>query len=262
MGLSTERKNSGKGNIYLKVMNGALIQDVKEGTPDAVARVNKNGETVHELKYTGLTMRITNIALIDGKFGKELEVKGNADSQNFVLQMPAGSGYAYGFLTRMVNLDFNTDTEIVPYQIVDKANPKKINNVLVLYQGTDENGKSIKIESAFTKENDFNGMPQLEKIMDAKNPEKPLLVNGKEVWSDAKRLEFFEAIIYGESGINDKLIELYGSTEEKAESEDKTSFTEEVNEDALEQSKAAGALDTKKAVAGDVKADAKKKTKK
>lgn len=263
MGLTTDKQYNGGKNIYLKVMNGFLVQDVKEGTEGAVSRQNKNNETVHELLYTGLNMRITNIAMIDGKFGKELEVKGNSDGQNFVLQMSAGSGYAYGFLTRMPNLNFEIDTKIVPYSIPDKENPKKLSNVIVLYQGKDEKGKDKKVESAFTKENNFNGMPKLEKVLDPKDPSKALLVNGKEVWSDSARLEFFESIIYGEGGINETLIKLYGNPSEQ-ENENKEDFGNEpeINEEELTESKSgASELNVSKAVSSN-KEEGKKSTRK
>lgn len=269
-GLSTEKRNGGGGNIYLKVMAGMLVQDVKEGTEGAVERLNKNKERVFELLYTGLTMRITNIAIIEGKFGKELEVKGNNEGQNYVLQTPAGSGYAYGILTRMVNLDFNLDTEIVPYQIAEKKDgvlTGKTNNIIVLYQGLDEaTGKAKKIESAFTKENDFNGMPQIVKLKDPKDPTKDLLKQGKPVWDDSERIEFFENIIYGENGINDKLISLYGSAQSQSNSEDKSGLGNEDESDLenaeLEKSKQGNAVDTTKAKAVAKANDDTKKSKK
>jgi len=244
MGLSTDKRGESK-NIYLKVMGGKLIQDVKAGTEGAETRTNKNGETVHELKYTSLTAKITNIAIIAGKFGKELEVKANADGQNFVLQMPAGSGYAYGFLTRMPNLDFTIDTEIVPFAIPEKKDgvlTGKTKNVVVLYQGKDEKGKAIKVESAFTEQNNFNGMPPLEKLKNPKDETQDLLVKGAPVWSDAARIEFFENIIYGEGGVNEKLISLYGAADATADVNETSDANAEINDDELEREESGAAV--------------------
>lgn len=215
-GLSTGRRNGGS-NIYLKVMNGKLVQTVKEGTPNSVQRLNKNNETVFELLFTGLTARITNIALIDGKFGKELEVKAKTGEQAFVIQTPSSGGYAYGFFTRMTNLDFEKDTEIVPYAIEDK-NTGKTNHVIVLYQ----DGK--KVEPAFTKDAP-NGLPPLETIKGADGKE--VLKNNKPIWDDSKRIEFFSDIVYGTGGVNETLIALYGTPEEVAAGEDKEDFLDD-----------------------------------
>lgn len=221
-GLSTDKK--GGNNIYLSVMNGKLVQNVNAETPGAVARQNKNNETVHELLFTGLTAKITNIALVDAKFGKELEIKANAGGQNFVIQTGASGGYAFGFFTRMPNLDFDKETEIRPYAIEDKAKGKT-NHVIVLYQ----DGK--KIESAFTKDAP-NGLPELTTIKDGNGNE--ILKAGKPIWDDSARIEFFESIIYGEGGINDVLIKKYGSAEAKAENESPENFLEETNAPELE----------------------------
>lgn len=222
-GLSTEKK--GGNNIYLKVMNGKLVQTVKADTEGAIERVNKEGATVHELHYTGVTALIKNIAIIDAKFGKELEVKMSTGGQNFVIQTAASGGYAYGFFTRMSNLDFTKETEIRPFAIPNEKDKTKTNHVIVLYQA-DESGKMVKVESAFTKENP-NGLPALETIKDAKGAD--VLKAGKPIWDDTKRLEFFESIIYGDNGVNDALIALYGTAEQSVANESKDNFLEEVN---------------------------------
>lgn len=220
-GLLTDTKQG--NNIYLSVMDGKLVQKVKEGTEGAISRTNKNNEVVHELKYTGLKGFITNIAISDGKFGKDLEIKVKTGSQNFVIQTSASGGYAYGVLTKMVNLDFEKQTEIRPFSIPSEKDKTKNNNFLVLYQ----DGK--KIESAFTRENP-NGLPELKTIKDGTGKE--ILKNGKAVWDDSERITFFEAIIYGEGGINDKLISLYGNTATVKEAE-KDTFLEEINEPVI-----------------------------
>lgn len=217
-GLKKDVKGGGK-NIYLKIMNGKIVQTVTADIEGAVKRTNKMGAEVHEMLYTALEMKITNIAVITGKFGKELEVKGNADGQNFVIQTSASGGYAYGFFTRMPNLDFNKVTEIRTYMIEDKENKGKFNHVIVLYQQKEEGGKFEKIESAFSKDSEQQ-VPMMTKVPDPKDPKKDLLVNGKPVWSDTDRIEFFEAIIYGEGGINETLIQLFGSPEEVAQSQE------------------------------------------
>jgi len=260
-GLKKDVKGGGK-NIYLKIMNGKIVQTVTKETEGAVMRVNKMGADVYELLYTALEMKITNIAVVTGKFGKELEVKGNADGQNFVLQTSASGGYAYGFFTRMPNLDFNKVTEIRTYMIEDKENKGKFNHVIVLYQQKEEGGKFEKIESAFSKDSEQQ-VPMLTKVPDPKDPKKDLLVNGKPVWSDTDRIEFFEAIIYGEGGINEALIKLYGTPEEvTAASESGNDFKDDVDVEVEEEggeTKKLTASTAKKAVAADAKGNKGKK---
>lgn len=205
--------NKGASNYtYLQIINGALALRCKEGEAGAVERVNKNGDKVFEKIYTGVTGKITLISISDEKYGKELHVVVKKGGNNFVVQTQASGGYAFGFLSRVPNIDFTREVQIRPFAIEDKET-KKIKNFLVVYQNN-EAGKSEKVAPFFTKDVP-NDLPALEQIT----------VKNKLVWDDTERIIFFENMIYAPDGVNDQLIKLSGVKQESTPD----TFLDEIN---------------------------------
>ena len=216
-GLSTGN-SSGANYRYMSIMNGKLVLRAKEGDTGAVSRVNKNGDTVHELLFTGVTGMIRLVTMEDGKFGKELHIVVRAGKTDYVLQTPANGGYAFGFLCRVLNIDFTLPIEIRPFSITDETT-KKTKNLTVVYQ----KGKGYekdKIPSAFTKEAP-NGLPELKQVT----------VKGQTIWDDTERVEFFEQLIYSDGGLNEQLAAMYT---DKPATEEKDTFLDEISEPTKE----------------------------
>lgn len=209
--LMTDTK--GGSNTYLSIINGKLAQKVKEGTPGAKARENKNGETVHELLFTGIKGKISNISLTEEKFGYELHITIINGGQKYVIQIPASGGYAFGFLSRVPNIDYLKEAELRPFAIKEGDKTK---NFFVVYQ----DGK--KVEPFFTKDAP-NGLPALELKK----------VRGKDAWDDTARIEFFTELLYNE--VVPKLAEMYGqgAAAEKHEEEQEPDFQNEPSDEIL-----------------------------
>lgn len=199
---------------YLQIMGGSFRQSVKEGTPDAIERKNKNDVKVWELHFGTVVGFITLASVTEEKFGKELHLQITNDGEHYVIQTQANSGYAYGFFSRMENIDFSKEIEISAYEIPNEVGVKK--PILCVYQGVDEKGKRKLVSSKYTKENP-GSCPPMEKM----------IYQGKEVWDSTKRTAYFENLVYCKGGLNDVLIGLYATEKQENESNAQEDFLSE-----------------------------------
>ncbi len=196
-GLRQEENKTGN-TTFLQIINGKLAVRVPEGVQGSTKRTNKSGKEVYELLYSVVEGLITNVSISEaGEFGKELHIKLVNEGEVYVIQTGASGGNAFGFLSRVPNINFAEMVELRPYAILDKAT-NKTKSYFIAYQKNAE-GKYTKLDSAFTKENP-NGLPELKKIK----------FQGKDVFDDTDRITFFEQMIYGKDQVNDMLIAMYG----------------------------------------------------
>lgn len=161
--------------IYLSVADGKIIQRVKEGTPNAIQRVTKNGKTVHEIKFGSLSGFLSGVSIKENEFGKDWVFEIEDNGEVFNLQMMYNSRYATTFLNALLNpvVDLNMPITITPWS---KEVDGKSKTTVYLKQGEAD------IKWYFTKD-EPNGMPPLEKVV----------FKGKEQWDDFAIMEFLKA---------------------------------------------------------------------
>lgn len=167
--------NQNSNRIYLSVADGKIIQRVKEGTPNAIQRVTKNGKTVHEIKFGSLSGFLSAVSIKENEFGKDWIFEIEDNGEVFNLQMMYNSRYATTFLNALLNpvVDLNLPITITPWS---KEVDGKSKTAVYLKQGEED------IKWYFTKD-EPNGMPPLEKVV----------FKGKEQWDDFKIMEFLKA---------------------------------------------------------------------
>jgi hypothetical protein len=167
--------NQNSNRIYLSVADGKIIQRVKEGTPNAIQRVTKNGKTVHEIKFGSLSGFLSGVSIKENEFGKDWVFEIEDNGEVFNLQMMYNSRYATTFLNALLNpvVDLNMPITITPWS---KEVDGKSKTAVYLKQGEED------IKWYFTKD-EPNGMPPLEKVV----------FKGKEQWDDFKIMEFLKA---------------------------------------------------------------------
>lgn len=160
---------------YLSVADGKIIQRVKEGTPNAIQRVTKNGKVVYELKYSNVSGFLSGISIKENEFGKDWIFELEDGGEVFALQMMYNSRYATTLLNALCNpdVDFNLPITITPWS---KEVDGKQKTSTYLKQGEED------IKWYFTKDNP-NGMPPLEQVE----------FKGKLQWDDFKIMKFLEA---------------------------------------------------------------------
>jgi hypothetical protein len=172
-----------EGGKYITILGGKFCVRVQEGTPGAVARVNKLGKTVHELFYDSFTGKLINIRTRDGEYGKSWEFDFQDSGEVYTLQLSYSNSYATNLLKILPNVDLSKEMKVQPAQKIEDGKTK---SSLFISQ----DGKTLK--HAYTKDAP-NGLPPMEQKT----------VKGQVVWDDTERLAFLEAMV--ESDILPKL---------------------------------------------------------
>lgn len=169
------------GGKYITIMGGKVVMRVSADTKGAVARVNKMGKTVHELKYDSFTGRLLNIRERESaEYGPQFEFdfQDGPDGEIYTLQLSASNSSATNLLKILPNADLTKEMKIQPDQKMVDGKAKS--SLFVSQDGTT-------LKHRYTKDNP-NGMPPMVQIM----------VKGKQQWDDTDRLEFLKAMVKAE----------------------------------------------------------------
>lgn len=110
---STQPSNLGQ---FAAITNGSIVIKSDATNTNAVKRVNKLGNTVFELIYAKCYGIITNVQIVNGKFGQDLIVSMSDGNQNMNLTMKADSSYARSFWKQFFNIDLTQGVEFAPFQ--------------------------------------------------------------------------------------------------------------------------------------------------
>jgi hypothetical protein len=162
---------------YLNVMKGKLVSKVTPETPGAISRENKNGDTVHEVHDDWISGKIKGIEIrTHEEYGKKISLKVIDGEDTDYVEMMMNGGYGKSFLFRMMNIDFNEEVKMVPYEFINEDG--RTVSGITFYQNDE------KVDSFHTKE-EKNGLPDLEQVE----------YQGKLRWDDTKRMRFFEKVL-------------------------------------------------------------------
>lgn len=175
-------EDSGK-ITYVTIFDGVFEVKVKEGTPNAVSRKNKNDETIHVLVYKGVSGIITDIKkeITDykGKKFSSLKVFLTDEDETTVLSLPYNSSMTSAFYHMVENIDLDKP-------VVFSASKDKEKDRTSLFISQDKNNVKWKYTKAWAEAN-----PNL--------PQKPQwvkkMVKGEEVWDNTDEILFFENIM-------------------------------------------------------------------
>lgn len=166
--------NMSAGNV-INIVEGTFRKRVQEGTPNAITRVNKKGDTVYELSFTNLMGFIRKIETVETEFGKKVNVlfsdyKGK-EVESVVLTLGYADSLMASIMKMLPNVDPNRKVELRLKRSPDDKG--KMRTTLFMSQGFSS------IKWAYTKDN-TQGMPGLEQIK----------VKGQDVWDNTKQIEF------------------------------------------------------------------------
>ncbi len=163
-----------KGN-FITILGGRFCIRVPENTPDAVARVNKLGKTVHEKYYDSFTGKLIGIKTQDGTYGKSWIFSFKDKEDVYHLQLSYSNSFATAFLKMLPNVNLAEEMKVSPS--VKEVDGKNKSSLFI-------NQKGVAIKHAFTKDNP-NGMPDMEQVT----------VKGQLVWDDTKRTDFLYQMV-------------------------------------------------------------------
>jgi hypothetical protein len=165
-----------EGGRYFTILNGKFCVRVSPETPNAVARVNKLGKTVHEIYHDSFEGKLVNIRTRDSAdYGKNWEFDFKDKGAIWTLQLSYSNSYATNILKILPNVDLTQEIKMQPSQKVEDGKTKS--SLFISQNG-------VTLRHAYTKEAP-NGLPDMEK----------LIVKGQEVWDDTKRLVFLQAMV-------------------------------------------------------------------
>lgn len=140
---------------FLSISGGKLRRKVEEGTPGAVARINKNNEQVYELVYPGWSGTVHDWEVASNDFGDQLRVT----FDDAVLTMNVESAYFRDFVRKFASADKHRAVTVKPYDFVTDEGKRMTG--LNIFQG--EN----KLDDYFSKKTEsgwvaMHGFPEEE----------------------------------------------------------------------------------------------------
>lgn len=104
----------------------------------------------YELGFDRLTGKITNIQIVSGDYGKQLQIT----IDGVVLSISLSTGFADDILKKLPGVDFEKEASLVPYSFEDeKKRPRK---GITVYQGEEKLGNYF-----YDGENNLHGFPEL-----------------------------------------------------------------------------------------------------
>ena len=161
---------------YLSIVGDKIVKRTDAKDPRGIERINKNGDTVHEIPYDFVEGRLESVAVKDGEYGKQWILQMIDAGKRYTLQLPYSGGFTKSFLMALPNTDLTKSVKLNPYQ---REKDGKKRNTLYVNQGGKES-----VRWAYTKDAP-NGLPQMEQIM----------VKGVLTWDGSKQLIFLEQMV-------------------------------------------------------------------
>lgn len=164
-----------EGGRFFTIMGGKCVVRVSPETKGAVARVNKKGNTVHEVHHDSFEGKLVNIRTRDSGFGKQWEFDFRDGEDVWTLQLPYSNSNSGALLKILPNVDLTKRLKIQPSQ---KMDGDKLKSSLFISQD------GVTLKHAHTRTAP-NGMPDMVQIM----------VKGQPTWDDTAQLEFLHAMV-------------------------------------------------------------------
>lgn len=148
---------------FVNIIGGRFAKRVDASTEGASAREyisdKKTGakKTVHELYYKDFSGTIKNVDIESGDYGDQIKIDFSDMGEAVTITLPLSSREGKSFLQRLPNINLQQEITLAPYNFIPKGEVKSKIGMNV-FQGQDREGKPIKVNWYFTKENP-NGLP-------------------------------------------------------------------------------------------------------
>ncbi len=161
---------------YLNIFEGTFRLKVVEGTENAVSRVNKNGETVHELVYRNVAGYIKNLYIRKTDFGRRFNLLLGDGNTLYCIQLGYADYMAVAIYKMLPNIV--DPTQPVKVSLSRKPNDKG-KEVTSIFISQEVDGNEVSVKHFYNKENP-NGMPDLEDV----------IIKGEPTKDNTKQVEF------------------------------------------------------------------------
>jgi hypothetical protein len=183
--MALEKNNN---TTFLSIGDGKITKRVKEPTDISQSRTLKNGNTIHEEIYDGVSGMIIGIKTHEHPaYGKFWNIVIQDGEETYTLQMNYSGGYASAFLKTLPNVVLTKRVRFSPSMKIE-GDKKKV--TLFIQQ----DGKALK--HFYTKDNPNDLPPMVQKK-----------VKGKQIWDDSDMMEFLEQMV------NEKIVPQLGNSD-------------------------------------------------
>lgn len=163
---------------YIKIENGKITVQAKEGDPKAKSRTIEKGQNKGKVvwfkEYPSFTGIIQSVKLRQSPWSKFDKLISITFKGAYCLDIPVDSPYGNSFAMRCQNIDLDKPVKFAPYKIEREDKPGKFNQGVVLYQ------ESGKVEPSLNWKEHVPSMVKLNRP-----------INGSE-WDKSDQIKFFE----------------------------------------------------------------------
>ena len=156
-----EKNSKQSDKVFLTILaDGKFHQQVEEGTEGAVKReikdktTNEVTDTKFELIHDSVKGIITEVTIIEGKYGKNLQI--TIDTE--VISLGVKTNFGEDMLKKLPSLDLLKEVILTPYSFLPKGEENKKKGITVYQDG-------IKVSSYYydiEKKESINGCPEPE----------------------------------------------------------------------------------------------------
>lgn len=149
---------------YLNVSLGKLRQACTETTPKATSRVTKEGKTIWELVYTGISGKLSSVIFKDHPdYGRSWTLIIDDMGKEFAVKVPEESRAGIDLLKKLPNLKQGDIYSFTPYDF--EVNGQRKSGLSI------KDAFDTKIESYYQKFSEVNGKFKVENLHDFPTPD-------------------------------------------------------------------------------------------
>lgn len=162
--MSREQENK-SDKVYYTVFDQKFRTKVREGTPEAIERINKKGVRVFEREVSALFGVVEDIFLEDSDFGKQVKIvlDKNEEGKNPVIGFGVESKNGRDILKILPGVNFAKEVRILPYRFTPEGESEERSGISIAQ--ADEDGKfTVKVQNYFVDpvtKGPANGFPTI-----------------------------------------------------------------------------------------------------
>ena len=129
-----------QGNVlFLGIIGNRFNQKVSKDTPGAKYRLFTDSDGVeyhiHEILHKNLKGNITNLKVIEGKYGPQLMIEIENEGEKARLYINTATAYFGAFVKRLPNIDLTAEVTLVPYNFTTETG-KTLKGITIYQDGS------------------------------------------------------------------------------------------------------------------------------
>jgi hypothetical protein len=157
-----------QSTYYSVLADGKFHTTVAEGTTGATKREYETSDgkkgSKWELVAQAITGKITNLAIYDGDYGKQIQISLGTET---TISLNANGNFAQDVMKKLPNIDLEKEVKFAPYSFIDEKSGKPKKGITIYQDGKKiESNYSVKKEDKWVEANGFPKVPAKAKDWD------------------------------------------------------------------------------------------------